>query len=103
MDRIGHNIPLRHYLKEWRTHKHLTQQQLADRLDTSKDQISRFENNQRKMTTIAASEFAEALGIDPFDIFHHPDTPSADALLRDTSPRIREQAVTVLKALLKIA
>lgn len=101
MERIGPTNPTRHFLKDWRIEKSLTQQQLADRLDTSKDQVSRFENYKRKMTLDAAAAFAEALGIDTLAIFRDPQQPSADELLRNATPEQRRQAFAILETLLK--
>lgn len=98
--KVGHNNPLRHYLREWRESKHLTQEQVAERLETSKGQVSNFENNKRKMTVEMANAFAFALGIDPLSIFHHPDQPSADALLRNAPAEDRIKILTVIKTLL---
>lgn len=101
MDRLGAKNPVRHFLREWREAKGLTQQQLADRLDTGKDQVSRFENNKRAMTIDAAAAFGDALGIGPLAIFRHPDTPSADELLRTASPEQRKQAIAIIETILK--
>lgn len=101
--KTGHNNPLRHYLREWREASRLTQEQVAERLDTSKGQVSNFENNKRKMTLEMANSFAFALGIDPLDLFHHPDQPSADALLRNAAEDDRRKIFTVIKTLLSNA
>ena len=101
MDRIGPKEPTRHFLREWREVKGLTQQQVADRLDTGKDQVSRFENYKRKMTLDAAAAFADALGIDTLAIFRDPAVPSADELLRKATPEQRRQAFAILETLLK--
>lgn len=101
MERIGAKKPERHFLREWREYKGLTQQQLANRLDTGKDQVSRFENYKRRMTLDAASAFASALGIDTLAIFRDPAQPSADELLRNATPEQRRQAFAILETLLK--
>lgn len=101
--RIGSSRPYRHYLKEWRLAKGLTQQDLADRLDIAKGQISRWENNQRALTMDVQVALADALDIDPGLIFHDPAQPSADELLRNATPEQRRQAFTVIEALLRTA
>jgi len=100
---------VRHYLREWREAKRLTQQQLADRLPigedgkpTGKDQISRWERNQRGMTMDVQAALAEALGLDsPADLFRDPSMPSADELLRKATPEQRRQAFFFIETLLK--
>jgi transcriptional regulator with XRE-family HTH domain len=103
MDAIRQLTPPRHYLKEWREKLNLTQQQLADRLETGKDTVSRYENYQRKMTIEMAGEFGSALGLDQLAILRHPDAPSADELLRRATPEQRRQAFAIIQALLKSA
>jgi transcriptional regulator with XRE-family HTH domain len=100
MARIGPRTPKRHFLYEWREHRGLTQQQLADRLETNHENISRWENHQRPIGEMAQLALAEALSIEPGDLWRHPDTPSADELLRHASPAVRDQAIAVVRALL---
>lgn len=100
--RIGPKQPFRHYLKEWRELRGLTQQQLADRLETGKDQISRWESGKRGMSAEVLAALAEALDFsEPGQIFHDPQRPSADELLRNATPEQRRQAFTVIEALLR--
>lgn len=106
--RIGPRQPVRHFLREWRLRKGLTQQQLADRIPTGedgkptgKDQISRWEKYQRGMTMDVQAALAEALGIEPFRLFQDPDMPSADELLRNASPEKRKQIFAVIETMLK--
>lgn len=40
----------RHYIKEWREHRNLTQDQLAERMGTSKTSISRIESYKQPYT-----------------------------------------------------
>jgi hypothetical protein len=82
--------PVRHFLKEWRKHRGLTQQQLADRLPsgddgkpTGKDVVSRWERNERGISMDVQAALAEALSIAPADLFRDPAMPSADDLLRN--------------------
>lgn len=106
--RIGPRAPFRHYLKEWREYRGLTQQQLADRLPSGrdgrgpgKDQVSRWERSQRGMTMEVQAALAEALSIAPGQLFHDPEEPSADDLLRGASPEQRRQAFAIIETLLK--
>lgn len=101
--RIGPRNPFRHYLREWRKHRHLTQQQLADRLDTSKGQVSNWENGNRGLSADVLAALAEVLTIEPQDLFRDPDQPSADDLLRAASPEIRDQAIAIIETLARTA
>lgn len=99
--RIGPRRTHRQYLKEWRLHRRLTQQQLADRLDTSKDQISRWERGERGMNTEVMDAISEALLIEPPDLFRDPATPSADELLRHATPEQRRLAIDLVTRILR--
>lgn len=91
--------PLRLFIAEWRESKGLTQQVLGDRLATTDVTVSRWETGARRPDIDAQAAIAEALGIELRDLHRHPDQPSADDLLRDQPPEIREQAIKLIKAL----
>lgn len=97
--RIGPKKPRRNFLAKWRAKKKLTQEQLAERLGTYKGQISNWENNNRAMGFDVQSALAEALDIEPSDLFRDPDRPSADELLRDADPHVFNQAIELIKVL----
>lgn len=97
--RIYSKRPPRLFLAEWREAKGLTQEALAGRLETTNATISRWERGERRPDLDAQAALAEALGVELIDLFRHPDTPSADALLRDQPPEIREQAIKLIQAI----
>ncbi|MEO0385071.1 MAG: helix-turn-helix transcriptional regulator [Pseudomonadota bacterium] len=104
MDRIGPKNPPQHFLKEWRKHLGLTQEKVAERLDTTKGQISLYERNKRKMTLEMAAAFAFAMNpdLDSLAIFRHPDEPSADEKLRNATPEQRRAALTVIDSIMSM-
>ncbi len=53
------------FIAAWRDHRGLTQQQLADRLGSSKASISRIENGEQPYTQDFLEAAAEALRTDP--------------------------------------
>ena len=89
--RIGARRPRQLFLGEWREKRGLTQQQLADRVGTTKESVSRGENGKRQMNVAILAEMADALGIDVPDLFFSPDKPSPSELLR-AMPRETVQA-----------
>lgn len=101
MDRIGPKKPVRHYLREWRTAKGLTQTQLAERVGTTPGTISLYENHKRKVSLDLAAIFGDALGIGPLAVFRDPNTPSFDELLAKATPEKRREALAIVQALLK--
>lgn len=92
------------YLSEWREAKGLSQKQLADRLGCDVMTVSRWELHKVAVSTDALAALAEALGgdfMEPEDLYHHPEAPTPNQLLRDQSPAIREQAMSIIRAIRK--
>lgn len=99
--RVRPKVPARLYLAEWREDKGLTQQELADRLNTSDVTVSRWETGKRRPDMEAQEAIAEALGIRATDLRRHPSERSADALLRDQPPEIVKQALDYIEFFLR--
>lgn len=97
--RIGPKRPHRLFLAEWREQRGLSQEALASRLGTTHVTISRWETGKRRPDLNAQSALAEALDIEPVDLFRHPARPSADALLRDQPIEVQEQAIRLIQAI----
>lgn len=89
------------YIAQWRDHRGMTQEQLANRLKTTSMTISRWERGAVALNTTVMSELADALGIEPEDLYHHPDTPSPNALLRGQPADVLDQAIRIITALRK--
>jgi transcriptional regulator with XRE-family HTH domain len=53
------------FIKQWREHRNLTQDDLAERLETSKASISRIESGQQAYTQDFLEACADALNTDP--------------------------------------
>lgn len=90
------------YLAEWREAKNLTQKQLAERLGSDVMTISRWELGKVAISTDALAALAEALGgdlMEPEDLYHHPDKPTANQLLRGQPDDIIDSAIKMLKAI----
>jgi len=100
MDRIGRNSPLRWYLREWRLHKGVTAERLAERLETNKGQISKLENGRQRMNDEWIIGYAQALDIEPRDLLRDPKSPDISDLLAkataDQVKKIREIAEIII-------
>lgn len=77
---------MRVYLKEWREYLGLTQEQVADRIDTTKGTVSRMEINSREPNLGYLAAFAEAIDREVAELFRDPQRPSQEDLLRNASP-----------------
>lgn len=64
----------RHFIKEWREFRELTQEQLADMLGTTKTSISRIEDLKQGYTQDFLDACADALGTHPGVLLMRPPT-----------------------------
>lgn len=65
-----------HFIKEWRKHRGLTQEQLANRVNMSRNNVSKVESFNRPYTQQTLPLFADALGCDPADLLRAPPNPN---------------------------
>ena len=100
--RIGSKSRSRLYLREWRIGCGLSQEQLAERIGTTKATISRIETRARDATLGFLEASVEALGggLSVPDLFRPPQQPSIDARLQAASAGERERVYSVVEAML---
>ena len=97
----SHDSPYRHYLREWREHRGLKQEELAALTGISSSVISRYETGDRRIHMEAQFKLMQALGITPPQFFSPPDAPSLDAMVAgDETPEQRRRLVNMVRALL---
>lgn len=92
------------FLVEWRESKKLTQKQLAERLGCDVMTVSRWELHKVAISTDALAALAEALGgdlMEPEDLYHHPDKPTANQLLRGQPDEVQDKALDMIRLLRK--
>jgi transcriptional regulator with XRE-family HTH domain len=65
---------MKHYIREWRRYRGLSQPQLAGAVGTDKTQISKLENRERRLTTDWLQRLATALRCEPADLLRPPPT-----------------------------
>lgn len=94
----------RTHIRLWRKKKNWSQQELADRMETSKASISRYETwenhgpgpEAREPDHETIEHLSHVLG---GDVRYHPDRPSAEDLLRNASVEDRGRAIEFLRAM----
>lgn len=89
------------YLKEWRKHRNLTQEALADRVGIDRTIVSKIENGKLDYHQAFLEAAAEALRCDPADLLvRDPSSPQAIWSLWDSLPEVQKpQVVAVIQAL----
>jgi transcriptional regulator with XRE-family HTH domain len=95
----------RHFIKQWREYRHLSQERLADRIGVSRGAISQLETGITGYTQGMLEALADALAVEPADLLQS-DPKIDDALhqiWKNLEAPAREQAIRILKALAKAA
>lgn len=88
--------PVRTYFKEWREWKGWTQQDLADRMETTKQTVSRVENGERDWGKGYLEAFSHVIGCPrPEDPITRPPESAItlDDMLRDAPPEVRAEII----------
>lgn len=103
---IGPKRPRKIFLAEHRLKRGLTQKQLAERVPCDEQHIAKWEQGRVMISTDALAALAEALGgdlMEPEDLYHHPDRPSPNQLLRELPGPDREAVLKTIRGLIKEA
>lgn len=99
--RIGQRAAPRRktFFKEWREHRGLTQEQLAERLGTNKSGVSKVETGVSGYSQSSLEAWAEALGCEPWDLLaRNPQSKdSIQQLLERASPDVLSAVMTLIK------
>lgn len=99
---------VRHYVKEWRKKRDLTQERLAERIERSRGLISQYESGETELSEDAIYALADAFNIDPGDILNvNPDKEGilvdiTDAL-RGKDPAVQAEVLGFVRGLLRSA
>jgi transcriptional regulator with XRE-family HTH domain len=89
----------RHYLREWREHRGLSQVELGRLAHISKSVISRYESGERTIRLEAQFDLMHALDITPAQFFAPPGAPSLDDMASGLSAEARRHIGIMVKAL----
>lgn len=96
----------RHFIREWRKHAGLTQEQLANRLEVAVSTISQLETGKQGYSQPTLEAIADALHCQPADLLMRNPLAS-DAVwsledqLKKADPRTRESIIAVMETMLK--
>lgn len=98
MAKTGEN---HHYIKQWRKHRGLTLQRLAERTPFSTGAVQQVESGRTQYTQQMLEALAFALDCSPADLLSVDPTKEGDVvdLMKLINDKNRDQAIRVLKAL----
>lgn len=93
----------RHFIKEWRKFRQLTQEQLADRVGVDRSYVNKIENGKKRYDQPFLETAAEAMRCEPADlIMRDPSQPESIWTIWDQIPiQDRPKAAKVLEAFKK--
>lgn len=92
---------VKHYIKEWRRYRGLTQEQLAARLEVDRTTVSKIEGGKQEYSQGFLEATAQALRCEPADlIMRNPTQPSAIWSIWDSIPDAEKpKAIAILSTL----
>jgi transcriptional regulator with XRE-family HTH domain len=90
-----------HFIKEWRKHRGLTQEQLAERIGIDRGYLAKIESGKRRYDQPFLEAAAEVLRCEPADlIIRDPSDPDGIWSIWDQlKPTQREQVVEIAKTI----
>lgn len=85
--------PAKHFFREWRKFRKMSQEQVAEAMDTTKATISRMETGKTQYNADYLQALAQALGIQAPDLFRSPEARSSiDRMLDEFPPELADEA-----------
>lgn len=102
--RLCHNAAMagqRHFIREWRKHRGLTQDQLAERIGVTKSYVSKVEGGKRRYDQPFMEAAAQVLRCEVADlVMRDPSDPEGIWDVWNTlAPAERRQVVEIAKAI----
>jgi transcriptional regulator with XRE-family HTH domain len=89
------------FLEEWMDAKELDDAAVARRMKTSRETITRYRNGDRRPNDRKIAQLARALGIQPGQLFQHPNRVSLDAMLVGAPDDLIKEAAAHTEILLR--
>jgi transcriptional regulator with XRE-family HTH domain len=90
-----------HYLRQWRKHKGLTLEQVAERLHTTHATLSRIERGKLPYNQPLLERLAEEYGTEPASLLMRDPASTKWSILDDLTPVERNQTVAFIEAIRK--
>ncbi len=99
--RIRKRAKRRLFLKEHREAKGVSTPELAERLGITRVGVYRQEREPRRVNSEKQAAWAEALGVQPEELWRRPGRPSLDAMIEAAPKKVQDMAVDIVKRLIR--
>jgi transcriptional regulator with XRE-family HTH domain len=93
--------PPRHFIRQWRKHRGLTQERLAERIGIARSYLTKIERGDRRYDQPFLEAASDALRCEPADLIMRDPTATASiwSIWEQLSPTERVQAEAVIRAI----
>jgi transcriptional regulator with XRE-family HTH domain len=91
----------RHFIRQWRKHRGLTQEQLAERIGIARSYLTKIERGSRRYDQPFLEHASDALRCEPADLIMRDPTATESlwSVWEQLTPIERKQAFAVIKAI----
>lgn len=98
--RIGRAKNAHLYIKEWQDYRGLSDEDVANRLETTRQTVFRWRKEQHRLDPKKIAALAWALDCNPEDLWRLPSSrPSLDVMVKDAPPAMQDTVFDVVKRL----
>jgi plasmid maintenance system antidote protein VapI len=90
-------VPQRLFFKEWMVKRELTAKIVAERMECGEGTLSKLINGKQRRTDHWIARFAKAVGINPWDLWKHPDIAAQEEAAKDKE---RQELIREIRAII---
>lgn len=97
--RIRKSARVHLYITEWFEDRGLNDEQVANRLDPPVDRatVFRWRKEQHRLNPEKIGKLAQALDLEPADLYRPPGRQSIDSILKDADDSVRDMAADIVR------
>lgn len=97
--RIGQRRRAHLYIDEWFAHRGLNDEKVGARLGLDRTTVWKWRKNQSRLDPAKMDALAEALDIEPHELYRPPTSPSLDAIAKDYPDDLKQKAAEIVRLL----
>jgi transcriptional regulator with XRE-family HTH domain len=98
--RVNKHTKRRLFLKEHREAKGVSASVMAGRLGIGRESVYRVERELWRVNSAKQAQWAEALGLEPEELWRPPGRPSLDAMIQSAPDDVQRLAIDIVRRLM---